>query len=470
MSFYDPLGQQIDLLEHYRPPKNPLRHGDFDFRAPSEPQSQFSLGMSLASSLKHDRQRKKESETILRRLIRTDQRAVLTGANTALLQASHLVNAIRRKKSVVKKGYKEAVERYLTTLEFAGNQNFKLDGRANLILLNVEDHYALGMYGLIAFSPGKVFLEGLRNQLRSDNEDWDRRTRSRYGFASRDLKWNQGFYDAYQADQWEVLVLCPEDLLSDGQRRLVLPHSKRTWRASNKQVPTPCTMDDWILCHVIDKESEARLGFLDRGEEKPLKLTFHDLRERKERVSVFSLITNLASKLRTHRRYHPEDARFDELFELVEDVMGLIFHVPKGDFMHPNMQYNAIVNPPLPVNAQTTPLDVVSTSAGTVQTMPIAIDSAPHGTSTVNKDRRNDTDDENPGRDGDSDSDSSLSCEDWGKVAEITDDEMQLLFARQFSPNLTDQERADNFMQILYGPLGHPPFDGQTPVEWETWD
>ncbi|KAK1230033.1 hypothetical protein PQX77_006890 [Marasmius sp. AFHP31] len=451
MSSYNLLGQQIDLPEHYRPPKNPLRHEDFDFRALSEPQSQFSLGTSLASSLKHDRQRKKESETILRRLIRTDQRAFLTGANTALLQAAHLVNATRRKKSDVKEGYKEAVERYLTTFEFAGKEGFKLDGRANLILLNVQDHYALDMYGLIAFSPGKAFLEGLKNQLRSDNEDWDRRRKDAWLTPSRALQWNQGFYDAYQADQWEVLVLSPEDLLSDGQRRLVLPHRKRTWRAPNQEIPTPCTMDDWILCHVIDKESEARLGFLDRGEEKPLKLTFRDLREQKERVSVFSLITNLASKLRTHRRYHPEDARFHELFELVEDVMGLIFHVPKGDYMH-------------------TPTDVVSSSASTVQTMPIAIDSAPHGTSAGNKDHWSDTDDENPGGDDGGDNDSSLNCEDWGKVAEITDDEMRLLFARQYSPNLTDRERKDNFMQILYGPLGHPPFDGQTPVEWETWD
>ncbi|KAK1230623.1 hypothetical protein PQX77_006285 [Marasmius sp. AFHP31] len=435
------------MPEHYRPPKNPLRHEDFDFRAPSEPQSQFSLGPSLASSLRYDRQRKKESETILRRLIRTDQRAFLTGANTALLQAAHLVSATRRKKSDVKKGYKEAVERYLTTLEFAGKEGFKLDGRANLILLNVQDHYALDM---------------------SDNEDWDRRRKDAWLTPSRALKWNQGFYDTYQADQWEVLVLSPEDLLSDGQRRLVLPHRKRTWRAPTEQIPTPCIMDDWILCHVIDNESEApRLGSLDNDGEKPLKLTFRDLRERKERVSVFSLITNLASKLRTRRRHHPEDARFHELLELVENIMGLIFHIPNGHYIHPNMQHTAIVNPPLPVNAQTTLMDVASTSAGTVQTMPTAINTAPHGTSAGDKDRWSDTDDENPGSDDDGDSDSSLNCEDWGKVAEFTDDEMRLLFARQMS---TGRERADNFMQILYGPLGHPPFDGQTPVEWEDWD
>ncbi|THV05491.1 hypothetical protein K435DRAFT_834836 [Dendrothele bispora CBS 962.96] len=434
-------------------PKNPLRASDYDPIATERGTFTEIDSESLASSYRRELQSKREANTLLYKLLRTDQRAFLSGSAANIMQATHIVNTIRRTKKTQTvedvKALKLKIETRLTILEFTGKKRFNLDSRPNLLLLQIDEHYALEKYGLIAFSPGKARVQELISKLKDDNTEWDTRVAMAMATSMEEVLQQTNFLrriernldfsasSVYNAGtvEWEVVVLYPNDFRPDEQVFMALDPRKRTIRhPKTRECPPALRREDWIECSVLDDPSSCDPPRLGHGNI-PLTLSLSNCRQQDEQISLFAMIVNLHSKLLAYKHTnHSGDQRLLELANCVDNLVELIFHIPP--------RYPLVVPDWIAMTKDVENVDVKMSQS----------DFGGASRPRVGSDRDSDG---SVGSDSDgSDNDSYGNGPEPTYSTGLTQSEYDILFDRHDSPSLTDRQRQRNFMQILYGPRG----------------
>ncbi|KAJ3824915.1 hypothetical protein F5880DRAFT_1505838 [Lentinula raphanica] len=242
MSFYNPQTGRVDIPPPIKTrPKNPLRNPLFDGQRTESLSTDDHLSNSDSNVTAFSEVEKiisRDDKMSLRKLLRTDRREFITGTSNTMMQAVHVVNAIRisGRKKETKRKMKSLIEELLTHFWFNNGNPFELDSRPNMILLSNNNHSALDLYGLIGLSPGEDRLQKIIKQLQFDNAHWTLRVH-RGEDSGRNLdvciklvmnypcpnpKLHQMNQDPYNVDsiQWEVVVLHRDDFIPPGEHLL----------------------------------------------------------------------------------------------------------------------------------------------------------------------------------------------------------------------------------------------------------
>ncbi|KAJ3728421.1 hypothetical protein C8R42DRAFT_716355 [Lentinula raphanica] len=350
MSFYNPQTGRVDIPPPIKTrPKNPLRNPSFDGQRTESLSTDDDLSNSDSNVTAFSEVEKiisRDDKMSLRKLLRTDRREFITGTSNTMMQAVHVVNAIRisGRKKETKKKMKSLIEELLTHFWFNNGNPFELDSRPNMILLSNNNHSALDLYGLIGLSPGEDRLQKIIKQLQFDNAHWTLRVH-RGEDSGRNLdvciklvmnypcpnpKLHQMNQDPYNVNsiQWEVVVLHRDDFIPPGEHLLAVRPSKRNLHGQLADGAS-------TLCHITgrsDDEAQTKLPLLCDSNGAPLRFNMQTKRDPTQKLSLFAMLVNLHSKLQAcTRTVSSSDAvRIHVLHSQVEIAVSLIFYEPFG--------------------------------------------------------------------------------------------------------------------------------------------
>ncbi|KAJ7092698.1 hypothetical protein C8R44DRAFT_891134 [Mycena epipterygia] len=119
-----------------------------------------------------------QTQKLLRnRLLRLGQFCAVTGSATATLQACHILNPVRKKKSETAEDArrrKEAIENFLTNLGILKREPFLLNSLFNMCLLKTDIHYIWDKCASIVFCPALQTIIQLTNYFDDCNAVWQR--------------------------------------------------------------------------------------------------------------------------------------------------------------------------------------------------------------------------------------------------------------------------------------------------------
>ncbi|KAJ6508653.1 hypothetical protein C8R45DRAFT_968156 [Mycena sanguinolenta] len=336
--YFDPTSGHVNIHPPSTTrPTNPLHDAAYDLaktEAGSEPlsSSDSNLSRDMVAQKIHD---SKKAGSLVRQLFRTDQRDFLSGATSFRVQAAHLVNALRSapagtlKKDL--KRIKALIESYLTRLCFNGPHQFKLDGRCNLLLLTIQDHYGLDIYGDIVFLPSLEYVKKLLNALSNANTNWSVRCRMNAA-ATRDIPMDEEPYNIRDVF-WETVALYPL-AFTPHQGLSFLRPEKRTLREISKPPPSPNTPEDWHTYHLhLDQGVYFIADTTKVDSPSRLQLQFRSIRTPQDQLSLFSMMTVAAAKLKAFMSVsNNEPPEFIIIMHshLQELVDAIFFHPSSG--------------------------------------------------------------------------------------------------------------------------------------------
>ncbi|KAJ7217085.1 hypothetical protein GGX14DRAFT_601967 [Mycena pura] len=300
---------------------------------------------SLTSS-KVQKVAQKQDRDLLRSLLRTDQFSFLSGSSDAAMRACHVLSATRRSKKGVEraaiKKFEESIELLATVLWFNKGRDFKLDGRCNLLLLLVDEHYRWDVYGIYAFSPSFIDLHFILEELTRCNSEWAKRAASNVE-ATRDLP-DTLTEDVYE---WRIIILHPEDFFPRGQRFKVLHPNKRILRTSMEMPEEPLS-SDWVDCTVRTLPDEPPL--LVHGTTPLAPKVFLALRKDDEHLSLFAMLVNLHWKLEAYMTEVAQKSTCPNgMLRLMHNtttalMTQIFFRPPQTTFPTPHTSYSSANN------------------------------------------------------------------------------------------------------------------------------
>ncbi|KAJ6508662.1 hypothetical protein C8R45DRAFT_1169143 [Mycena sanguinolenta] len=331
-SYFDPTSGYINIHPPANTqPRNPLQNQDYD---PAETEagsalSSSSLSRDSAAQANHDF---KEKESLVRKLLRTDQRDFLSGSQTIHVQAVHLLNALRAAPPGVakkdKKRVKTLIESYLTRLSFNGNFPFKLDGRANLLLLAIQFHYGLNVYADLAFMPSVEYLHTFRAALAAVNKQWDQES-TQDPNVRRSLPMLDSPFNIKDVI-WHVIVFYPAAFPSR-QGLDLLPPDKRTLRPAGRPAPPPEEPTDWRKYYVHSSEGVDFIADTQVAPPTPLELKFESIRAPEDELSLFCMLVVAAAKFDAYvKSPNYKSPKMMEMHAVLQLVLSAIFHRPSN--------------------------------------------------------------------------------------------------------------------------------------------
>ncbi|KAJ8503091.1 hypothetical protein ONZ45_g11159 [Pleurotus djamor] len=431
MAFVSPNQQFVDIPNVAKTlPRNPLLNYTGSATAVSSTRSR-----SIASSARNQAQ-------LRRRLLFHDRRSLITGDVWASLEAIHFVNDIRDKDL---KEQKAEVEKILTRQCFAGLKSFKLNWMGNAALCEPNLHADLDTYGLFALVPPLEQLYDIRKHLIKHNAQWARRA-AEIPKAPRELDTSEA---PYVVTALELLVLYDE-FLPEGQSLAILPGNFRSKeRSSLETSELQSRHQHWYV--YPGGRSLGNRGYTERLPA----ITGINARPSDDKLSIFSIIINAASKIRCWNEYNKTPllavSRISEFVGVVSELRDLIFFTP------PTLTNTVPEGMPIPASPYThsDPNDVTPTgSLSSGSMVPPIQHSLPVDESTPMDTREdadplaeNGDDDENGG-DFDSEDDDDSDSE-TGSTYNLTPEEVKILGQRASDGSLSPAERADNAMLLL---------------------
>ena len=100
MTYYNDKNGRVEIPSPAKTrPRNPLRDDSFDGTATedaTQPTTDLDR-LSKASSFREEMKHQRESKSRLRQLLRTDQRSLISGSTSTLMEVAPIITPVRRK-------------------------------------------------------------------------------------------------------------------------------------------------------------------------------------------------------------------------------------------------------------------------------------------------------------------------------------------------------------------------------------
>ncbi|KAJ7744956.1 hypothetical protein DFH07DRAFT_776871 [Mycena maculata] len=286
MSFLNPIDKDVVGIP---PPskhtvQNPQMRGAF-------PDKTESIGSSGGNT--HTK-----AQSILRRkLVRCDQRCILSGTIRQTIQAAHLMNDIR---------------------DLRSKANRLLRSNINATLIEVHEHNQLDIYGsyMLILSPKQ--LSQIHLALRNANTAWEVAV-AQDPTQAREIDTRSA---PYAVTEIQLVILQQDAFLPQNQPILILDFSARSIMNASRPSSIVPSGNNWRT-YRVDPTDCTRL--IDKAISAPLPPIPFDHRDKAAGLSPFALIVNAHFKIRGLPTNHPAFVRW---YHILEQLVTEIFYLP----------------------------------------------------------------------------------------------------------------------------------------------
>ncbi|KAF8196747.1 hypothetical protein K438DRAFT_742084 [Mycena galopus ATCC 62051] len=165
---------------------------------PANPQLQRILATATPSTISAYATTTFSEKRVRNQLLHRQQFCAVTGSAAASLEACHILNAVRKRKSENKEQAKDrklAWETYLTDLGLNGGAPFSLNSVFNEILAKRDIHHPWNKSGSICFCPPSNIIISLTATFKRANDEWSAR-----GAAARVLTPASPLFGSFNCD------------------------------------------------------------------------------------------------------------------------------------------------------------------------------------------------------------------------------------------------------------------------------